>query len=1023
MNALTKGIFTWMLLFGAAFAGWAQSTISVSGTVLDGDLPLPGVSVTVKGSFAGTATDLDGRFNLAVESGATLVFSYIGYLKQEIQVAQTVSDLNVQLKADVAGLEEAIVIGYGNQQRSKISGAVTTVDIKEATSIPVLRTEQALQGRAAGVQVTQNSGQPGSTQTIRIRGLGSINNSDPLFIVDGIPSGGIDYLNPSDIESISILKDAASTAIYGARGANGVVLITTKKGSRNSKATLTYDSYVGMQEPWKYMAVLNAEEYAILMNESRAAAGLSALPGLVDPSALGEGTDWQGAMFERAPMANHSVLYTNGTETSSIAMGASHFNQDGIIGGEKGRFERTTFRVNSEQQAGERVRVGQNVTFTHIKRNALAENNEFSTPVLRALNIDPVTPVTHPDGMYAYTDYIDSDIVNPINQIAQTYDNWTTNRFVGNVFGEMDLLPSLKFRSSVNVDLALGSQKIFFPTFDLARYPGDPNRPATEFREVNSLIRAENKWSTWQWENTLTYTKEFDNDDKLQLIAGYSALESNSTSITASRDSLASNDPNYAFLSNSLNVEPQIPRASDGISETAWIGQFVRATYDLGNEWSLMGTLRYDGSSRFGLNNRFGMFPSFSAAWNLTERPWFDEKDWVDFFKVRASWGRNGNAEIGDYAYNPVIVNGLNYTFGSEQVQTIGSGPVVIANPDLKWETGEQINLGVDADFLEGRWNLVFDIYEKNTLDMLAYVPNPGTAGLEPGPSNVASARNRGAELALGYQGGEGDFTYNLNGNISLYRNEVTDLGAPVDSLNQPIFTGNVFGSGDFVSITDIGLPIASFYGFETAGIFQTDAAAAASAQPNAVAGDVIFVDQNNDGVIDNQDKVVIGNPHPDFTYGFTAGANWKNVDVNLFLQGSHGNDVYMGMFRYDLNTTNLPVSALGRWTGEGTSNDVPRVTHADLNQNNRVSDRFIEDGSYLRIKSLQVGYTLPDAVLERVGISKFRVYASANNLFTFTSYSGLDPEIGTRGTLEIGIDRGFYPSPRIYNLGINVTF
>ena len=1023
MNALTKGIFTWMLLFGAAFAGWAQSTISVSGTVLDGDLPLPGVSVTVKGSFAGTATDLDGRFNLAVESGATLVFSYIGYLKQEIQVAQTVSDLNVQLKADVAGLEEAIVIGYGNQQRSKISGAVTTVDIKEATSIPVLRTEQALQGRAAGVQVTQNSGQPGSTQTIRIRGLGSINNSDPLFIVDGIPSGGIDYLNPSDIESISILKDAASTAIYGARGANGVVLITTKKGSRNSKATLTYDSYVGMQEPWKYMAVLNAEEYAILMNESRAAAGLSALPGLVDPSALGEGTDWQGAMFERAPMANHSVLYTNGTETSSIAMGASHFNQDGIIGGEKGRFERTTFRVNSEQQAGERVRVGQNVTFTHIKRNALAENNEFSTPVLRALNIDPVTPVTHPDGMYAYTDYIDSDIVNPINQIAQTYDNWTTNRFVGNVFGEMDLLPSLKFRSSVNVDLALGSQKIFFPTFDLARYPGDPNRPATEFREVNSLIRAENKWSTWQWENTLTYTKEFDNDDKLQLIAGYSALESNSTSITASRDSLASNDPNYAFLSNSLNVEPQIPRASDGISETAWIGQFVRATYDLGNEWSLMGTLRYDGSSRFGLNNRFGMFPSFSAAWNLTERPWFDEKDWVDFFKVRASWGRNGNAEIGDYAYNPVIVNGLNYTFGLEQVQTIGSGPVVIANPDLKWETGEQINIGVDADFLEGRLNLVFDIYEKNTLDMLAYVPNPGTAGLEPGPSNVASARNRGAELALGYQGGEGDITYNLNGNISLYRNEVTDLGAPVDSLNQPIFTGNVFGSGDFVSITDIGLPIASFYGFETAGIFQTDDAVATSAQPNAVAGDVIFVDQNNDGVIDNQDKVVIGNPHPDFTYGFTAGANWKNVDVNLFLQGSHGNDVYMGMFRYDLNTTNLPVSALGRWTGEGTSNDVPRVTHADLNQNNRVSDRFIEDGSYLRIKSLQVGYTLPDAVLERVGISKFRVYASANNLFTFTSYSGLDPEIGTRGTLEIGIDRGFYPSPRIYNLGINVTF
>ena len=1012
-----------VLFFGASSGLWAQ-TISVGGTVVDGDMPLPGVSVTVKGAYAGTATDLDGKFALTAESGATVVFSYIGYLRKELTVANTVADLKVVLQPDVAGLEEAVVIGYGNQQRSKISGAVTTVDIKEATSIPVLRTEQALQGRAAGVQVTQNSGQPGSTQTIRIRGLGSINNSDPLFIVDGIPSGGIDYLNPSDIESISILKDAASTAIYGARGANGVVLITTKKGSRGSKATLTYDSYVGMQEPWKFMALLNAAEYATLMNESRAAAGLAALPGLTDPTSLGQGTNWQEAMFQRAPMSNHSVLYTKGTETSSMAMGASHFSQDGIIGGEKGRFERTTFRVNSEQQAGDRIKVGQNVTFTNINRSALAVNNEFATPVVRALNMDPVTPVTRPDGQYAYTDYIDSDIVNPINQIEQTYDNWTTNRFVGNVFGEMDLTPNLTFRSSVNVDLALGSQNIFLPAYDLALFPGDPNRPATEFREVNSLIRAENKWSTWQWENTLTYSKEFKNDDKLQVIAGYSALESRSTSITASRDSLATNDPTYAFLSNSLNVEPQIPRASDGISETAWIGQFVRATYDLGKEWSLMGTLRYDGSSRFGLNNRFGLFPSFSAAWNLTERPWFDEKDWIDFFKVRGSWGRNGNAEIGDYAYNPVIVNGLNYTLGQEQTQIIGSGPVAIANPDLKWETGEQINFGVDADFLDGRWNLIFDIYEKNTIDMLAYVPNPGTAGLDPGPSNVASASNRGAELAVGYQGGEGDFTYNLNGNISAYRNEVTDLGAPVDSLNQPIYTGNVFGSGDFVAITDIGLPIATFWGFETAGIYQTDEEAMAdTSQVNAVAGDVIFVDQNGDGVINNEDKVVIGNPHPDFTYGFTAGAKYKNFDVTLFLQGSHGNDIYKGMFRYDLNTTNLPTSALDRWTGEGSTNEAPRVTHADLNQNNRVSDRFIEDGSYLRVKSLMVGYTLPSEVLDRVGISKFRIYASANNLFTLTKYTGLDPEIGTRGTLEIGIDRGFYPSPRIYNLGINVTF
>ncbi|MDG2425993.1 MAG: TonB-dependent receptor [Flavobacteriales bacterium] len=1023
MMRVSTWLLSLILLFSAGFEGWSQTTISIGGTVVDGATSLPGVSVTVKDSYTGTSTDLDGRFTINVDAGSTLVFSYIGYLKQEISVANTVADLKVELKPDITGLEEAVVIGYGNQQRSKISGAVTSVDIKEATSIPVLRTEQALQGRAAGVQVTQNSGQPGSTQTIRIRGIGSINNSDPLFIVDGIPSGGIDYLNPSDIESISVLKDAASTAIYGARGANGVVLITTKKGSRNSKAQVTYDSYIGVQEPWKHMALLNAEQYAILMNESRAAAGMAALPALQNPAQLGEGTDWQNEMFQRAPMSNHSVLYTNGTENSSIAMGMSHFAQDGIIGGEKGRFERTTFRVSSEQSAGERFRVGQNVNFTHINRNALAENNEFSTPVLRALNIDPVTEARRQDDTFAYTEFIDSDIVNPLNQIATTHDNWATNRFVGNVFGEFDVLPSLTFRSSVNVDLSLGSQRIFYPAFDLALYPGDPNRPSTEYRPVNSLVRGEYKWSSWQWENIMTYKKEFENENQLQVMAGYSALEQHYTGLTASRDSLASNDPYYAFLSNSLNVEPQIPRSNDEVRETAWLGQFVRATYDIGNEWSVMGTLRYDGSSRFGLNNRFGLFPSVSAAWNLTEKAWFAEKDWIDFFKVRASWGRNGNAEIGDYAYNPIIVNGLNYTFGTDQVQAIGSGPVSVANSDLKWETGEQINLGVDADFVDGRWNVIFDLYEKNTIDMLAYVPNPATAGLEPGPSNVASARNRGAELALGYQGGEGDFTYSFNGNISVYRNEVTDLGAPVDSMNQPIFTGRVFGSGDFVAITNIGLPIASFYGFETAGIFQTNAEAASSAQPNAVAGDVIFTDQNGDGVIDADDKVVIGNPHPNFTYGFTASAKWKNFDATLFVQGSQGNDIYLGMFRYDLNTTNLPISSLDRWTGEGTSSEEPRITHGDLNFNNRVSDRFIEDGSYLRIKSLQVGYSFPSTVLERTGIGKFRVYASASNLFTFTDYSGLDPEIGTRGTLEIGIDRGFYPSPRIFNLGINAAF
>ncbi len=469
----------WLIPFGI----FAQST-AITGKVTDADdgMSLPGVSVVEKGTYNGSVTDIDGNYTLMVSSPeATLTFTYIGYKTTDVAIAGRAA-VDQTLAADIAGLEEAIVIGYGNQQRSKISGAVGTIDIKDATSVPVLRTEQALQGRAAGVQVTQNSGQPGSTQSIRIRGTGSLNNAEPLWVVDGIPSGGIDYLNPSDIESISVLKDAASAAIYGARGGNGVILVTTKKGTKGQPAQVTYDTYYGFQEPWKKIGLLNAEQYAILMNESRASAGLVPLAQLADPASLGEGTDWQDALFERAPMVNHSFNFTKGTASSSTAIGGSHFVQDGIIGGEKGRFERTTFRVSTQQDAGDRFRLGQTINFTHINRNALAENNEFATPVVRALNMDPVTPVSRPDGSYAYSELIGSDIANPINQVETTHDNWTTNRFVGNLFGEYDLLKELKFRSSVNVDLSLGSHKIFFPTFDLGVGENDPNRPAYEWR-------------------------------------------------------------------------------------------------------------------------------------------------------------------------------------------------------------------------------------------------------------------------------------------------------------------------------------------------------------------------------------------------------------------------------------------------------------------------------------------------------------------------------------------------------------
>ena len=996
---------------------------SISGTVLSAEdgLGFPSVSVIEKGTANGVSTDLDGKFSINVaDDSAVLIFSFIGFVTQEVTVSGKTT-VDVSLVSDTELFDDVVVIGYGNQKRSKISGSVSTIDPKDITSVPVLRTEQALQGRTSGVQVTQNSGQPGSSQSIRIRGTGSINNAEPLWVVDGIPSGGIDYLNPADIESMTILKDAASAAIYGARGGNGVILVTTKKGKKNQKAQINYDAYVGLQEPWKHIALLNAEEYAIIQNESRASAGLAPDERLSNPSILEEGTDWQDAIFQRSPIMSHSLSFTKGTETSQTAIGGSYFLQDGIVGGDKGRFERYTFRVNSIQESGKRFRLGQNVNYTWLSRNALAENNEFATPVLRALNMDPTTPVTRPDGEYAYSGFIDSDIANPINQIATTHDNWTTNRLVASAFGEYDIIEGLTFKSTFSIDLTLGSQKIFFPTYDLALFENDPDRPSYEWREKNSLVRIENKWANWQWENVATYNKELDNGDKLTVNAGYSALYNQFQNIVAVRDSLASNDPGQAFLDNSLNGAEQAPGASGGFGESSFLSSFLRANYELGDQFSFAGTIRRDGSSRFGENNRYGIFPSLSAAWNLTQLPVFDEKPWLDFLKFRASWGRNGNADgIGNYDYTALVINGLNYTFGPDQQQTNGAGPVVTSNPDLKWETVEQTNIGIDADLFEGRVNVVLDYFIKHTKDMLAVVPIPGIVGLNPSATNVASARNSGIELYANYRDHDHDIKYDIGGNISFIKNEVTDLGEG----GQPISSGNVFGAGDFVAYSQIGQPMAFFYGYETAGIFQTNAEADAnSAQPDAQAGDVIFVDQNNDGVLDSDDKVQIGNPHPDFTYGMTFKVEYKMFDLNVFINGSKGNDLYNGIFRYDLNTTNLPISALERWTGEGSTNIYPRISHSDPNQNNRVSDRFVEDGSFLRLKNIQLGYNLPQSILDKAKIQKFRIYVSAQNLFTFTDYSGLDPEIGSRGTLEIGIDRGFYPSARMFTTGVNVTF
>lgn len=983
--------------------------------------PLIGATVAVKGTTLGASTDLDGRFRLNVPSeNAVLGISYSGYVSQEITVGQQ-RDLNVLLEEDNSVLGEVVVVGYGSQKRSSISGAVSSITSEEISELPVLRTEQALQGRVAGVTVAQNSGSPGSALTVRVRGTGTINNSDPLYIVDGVPVEGLDFLNPNDIESINVLKDAASSAIYGARGANGVVLITTKSGKKNQAGRISYDAYYGVQSPWKTANLLSAREYAILSNEAHVAAGVAPLTEFANPDALGEGTNWLDAIFADAPMSSHQLSLTGGSEKSTYALSGNVFNQNGIVGGDKADFKRYTVRASGSNAVKKWLTIGTNIGFTSLTRNGLPENNEFVTPLVRALNMDPVTPVRKANGTYAYSRYADTDITNPVNAIEQTYDTWHSDRVVGNVYGELTLLPGLTFRSAYSVDATFAQQDIFFPKFDLSNNPVLADAPAGEKRAVNSVVVNNNKWRNWQWENVLTWHHTFARRHDLVLTGGISALENRHDYNGGANTNLPSNNPKDAFISNTIDpIASQ--SAYGGAEESALQSFFGRANYEFDGKYLLSAAFRADGSSRFGANNRFGYFPSLSAGWIVSHEGFWKENNLVNFLKLRGSWGQNGNDKIGNYSFTTVVFSGQNYTFGPTQVITNGSVALTAANPDLKWETITQTDFGVDAELFSGRVSLTADYYLKNTSDMLYAAPIPLTPGTAAPVRNVASVENRGLELAANYRNRDRAFKYSIGGNIAFVKNKVTSLGEG----GEPVFAGRVQSGNADVTKTDVGQPIGSFFGYVTDGIFQnqSEIERAAFQNENTAPGDIRFKDLNGDGKITSADQTYIGNPSPDFTYGATLDFEFKGFDLGFFLQGSHGNDIYNATVRYDFNYVNRPVSVLNRWTGPGTSNSEPRVNLLDPNQNARVSDRFVEDGSYLRLKNVQLGYALPKSVLKRIHFEKFRLYVSAQNLFTFTKYSGMDPEIGAYGgALNAGVDRGFYPQARVLLGGVNVTF
>ncbi len=1020
-------LFLFLLNIGQV---WTQTT-SVTGTVSDGKEPLVGAAVLEKGTTNGTLTDIDGKFELTVKNSKTavLVISFVGYKPKEVAV-NNASNLNIELAPSDA-LDELVVVGYGTQRKAVVTGAIAKVKGSDLENMPVPRIEQSLLGRTAGVRVTTGSGQPGEGATVRIRGTTSINNSEPLYVVDGIPvGGGIDYLNQNDIESIEVLKDAASAAIYGARAAAGVIIVTTKQG-KEGKTAITYNMYIGQQAPTRKLALLNAREYATLMNESSVASKGEIL--FKDPSVYGTGTDWQDAVFNTAaPMQNHELGISVGNSKSSYYASFGYYNQTGIVASPQSVWERYSVRLNSNHKLNNFINIGTTMGYSKVNGRGSSTNSEFGGVLSRAVNMDPITPLieTDPSALktsvytnfpvvrnaegqpYGISKYVSSEILNPVAATAVNQGSGWSDKIVGNAFVEVEPIKGLKFRTSYGVDVAF--------------YGGDGFRPiyylnAANRSDVTLYNRSQSRGFYWVWGNTLSYNKTFNSKHNFSALVGTTAEKNHGENVSGS----VQNMPVSNIKDASLNFASiQADQNYGGYEYNAALLSYLgRVNYDYEGKYIVSALMRIDGSPKFGTNNKFGRFPSVSAGWILSEEGFLKNMTPINFLKLRASWGINGNDQIGDFRYVSTVGGGRNYTFGTADKLYNGVSPNAIANPDLKWEETTQTNIGFDAKLFK-RFTVTLDVFQKNTSGMLLDIKVPSYIGNSGPVGNIAKLENTGVELELGFDKKIGALSFNLAGNVSYISNKVTDLGPDKKFLGGQTFSPQ----GLEITRTTVGEPIGFFFGYQTQGIFQNQAEVNSyknkdgkTIQPNAKPGDFRFADINGDGIINADDRTKIGDPTPNLTYGFNFSVAAHGFDLLLFGQGVSGNQVFKATRRFDLQMANMTADALGRWTGEGTSNTYPRLAMDDPNKNfSRSSDFYVESGAYFRIKTLQLGYTVPLSIMSKVGLTRFRVYVSANNLATLTKYTGYDPEIGGG---SFGVDRGFYPQARSFMFGLSAAF
>jgi TonB-dependent starch-binding outer membrane protein SusC len=988
---------------------------------------LPGVSVQEKGTSNGTISDIDGKYTLSVKSpNAILIFSFIGYL-EEVKAVNGQSVINITLKEDIEELNEVAVIGYGTQKKKDITSAIAIVDTKNLARLPVANVANALQGLSAGIEVQGNQGRPGEMPTVRIRGVSSTNTTDPLYVIDGVPMDNA-YVNSSDVESMQVLKDAASCAIYGSRGANGVIIITTKTG-KSGAPKVSYNGYYGVEQPWKQIDLLNIQQWADLVVESNTAGGTTAPPLAIDIQKngyKGTVTDWQSEIFQTGALHENNLNVSGGTKSGNYFFSANEYKQDGII--IYTPFKRYSMRMNSNWET-EKFKFGENMSFMYSQKRVEGSNGGRSV-IEELIKITPNIPVFNPNAQGGYSGYdaslVGHDASNPVGSLDRNHNFDYTKRFIANVYGEYQIFKDLQFRTT------FGFISTEFQNRNLTLMTDMLPKPFT-----NTSLSETSSWTyNWDWENMLTYHKVFGDHD-LTAMAAY-------TSEASKYHSMGAQGITIQTETNDILDKLESGFAISGTeNETSRISYLGRLSYSYKGKYMLTANFRRDGSSKFRTGKKWGTFPSASAAWRISDESFMKSIEQISNLKLRTSYGIVGNdAPVGPYSYLAGMSSGQDYTFLAKKYS--GVSVTGFNNPDLTWETVKQFDLGVDIGLFKGTVEATVDYFNKVTDDMIIAVPLPGSSGAGGSGTitkNLGSILNRGFEFSATYRKNLGDFDVSVTGNLTTLHNEVLDIGgAPI--IAGPTEPGNC-------TKTDVGYQIGEFFGRKVLGVFpdqpSIDAYTFTNAdgsktkiQPDAKPGDIKWADIKPDGKIDDADRYFMGNPIPTLSYGLTANLAYKGFDLSIFLQGVSGNKIFAELVCWTegmQNNFNAGTAALDRWTPTHTITDVPRAVRNDPNGNIlKVSDRYIKDGAYTRLKNVSLGYTIPKSWAKKLTISNLRLYVTGRNLLTFTKYQFYDPEIGSNaiGTTVVGqnttnisrgIDNGYYPQARTVIMGIQLDF